>query len=176
MATRGSRDRVSMRTEPIADKVEFFDRCKENAVPAGRRDRLAVYWTRTLEGLKKVCEGKSKNENEITSIQGRDHEQAGREETGNEGTHGCHRPRRQGSGCFCARRESRWDTHCRHSFRLNMSVSVRISGRFSRRRVSAPQDSFCSEPQRRRSGELDVGLVRPPALLPGGRSLSSSLN
>src|SRR6266478_3814498 len=41
--------------------------------------------------------GKSKNENEITTIQERDHEEAGREETGNEGTHGCHRPRRQGS-------------------------------------------------------------------------------
>src|SRR6266513_4048644 len=52
-----------------------------------------------------------KNENEITTIQERDPEQAGREETGNEGPHGCHRPRRQGSRCFCARRASRWDAH-----------------------------------------------------------------
>src|SRR6266540_1578699 len=59
----------------------------------------------------KTTQRKIKNENEITTIQERDHEQAGREETGNEGTHGCHRPRRQGSGCFCARRESRWDAH-----------------------------------------------------------------
>src|SRR5439155_3609911 len=54
---------------------------------------------------------KIKNENEITTIQERDLEQAGREKTGNEGPHGCHRPRRQGSRCFCARRASRWDAH-----------------------------------------------------------------
>jgi len=34
----------------------------------------------------------NRNEKEITSIQERDHEGAGREETGTEGTHGCHRP------------------------------------------------------------------------------------
>jgi len=32
-------------------------------------------------------------------------------EIGNEGTQGSHRPRRQGSGCYCARRASRWDAH-----------------------------------------------------------------
>jgi hypothetical protein len=45
-----------MTTEPIPDKVELFDHCKENAVPAGLRDRLEVYWARTLERIKKVCE------------------------------------------------------------------------------------------------------------------------
>src|SRR5262245_9594106 len=32
-------------------------------------------------------------------------------ETGNEGAHGSHGPRRQGTVCFCARREDRWDAH-----------------------------------------------------------------
>ena len=40
-----------------------------------------------------------------------DREQAGQKETGNAGTQGSHRPRRRGSGCYCARRENRWDAH-----------------------------------------------------------------
>ena len=45
-----------MTTEPIPDKVELFNHCKENAVPASLRDRLEVYWARTLERVKKMCE------------------------------------------------------------------------------------------------------------------------
>jgi hypothetical protein len=44
-----------MTTEPLQDKVESFDRCKENG-SAALRDRLEVYWARTLERVKKVCE------------------------------------------------------------------------------------------------------------------------
>src|SRR5215467_13525690 len=62
-----------------------------------------------IQVLRLDHERKIKNENEITTIQERYHKQAGREETANAGTPGCHWPRRQGSGCFCARRESRWD-------------------------------------------------------------------
>src|SRR4029077_19588213 len=70
------------------------------------RSSLGIYRKRLRER-----ERNKNNETESTTTQERDHEQAGREETGNEDTHGCHRPRRQGSGCFCARRESRWDAH-----------------------------------------------------------------
>src|SRR5262245_2134029 len=72
----------------------------------GGRSSLGIYRKWLQQHERKI-----KNENEITTIQEPDHEQAGRERTANAGTPGCHRPRRQGSGCVCARRESRWNAY-----------------------------------------------------------------
>jgi len=102
-----------------ANTFEFYEHAELGLNAESVPDALAGYWTRVLTRVKERSEAvraesrpfrawapesrcrewrlqqherKFRNENENTSIQERDHEQAGREEAGNEGTHGCHRP------------------------------------------------------------------------------------
>ena len=78
-------------TEDLAPAAVFFASSDSKWTPAKHYSSREVF-VRQLQKMTSTTRKENQNENEITTIQERDHEQAGREETGNEGTHGCHRP------------------------------------------------------------------------------------